>query len=151
MKIAHGERVREVRIEGDSAVLDGARVVMGVSADGAAGAILDVGGTRHRIRAARSGEKAFVWCDGIVYEFSLARRGDRSASERGDLLAPMPGRIRQTLISEGDAVHRGQVLLVLEAMKMEHAIRAPRAGTVVRLPHRPGDLVEAGAVLVELA
>jgi 3-methylcrotonyl-CoA carboxylase alpha subunit len=150
MKIMCGERVREVRIEGESAVLDGARVAVGFSGDGAAGAILDVAGTRHRIRAARAGEKAFVWCDGVVYEFSLARRVDRGASEHGALVAPMPGRIRQTLVSEGDAVHKGQVLLVLEAMKMEHAIRAPRAGSVARLPHREGELVEAGTALVEL-
>jgi 3-methylcrotonyl-CoA carboxylase alpha subunit len=62
----------------------------------------------------------------------------------------MPGRIRKTLVEPGDSVERGQVVLVLEAMKMEHAIRAPRDGTVTRLDHAEGDLVEAGTVLAEI-
>jgi 3-methylcrotonyl-CoA carboxylase alpha subunit len=62
----------------------------------------------------------------------------------------MPGRIRKTLVRRGDEVARGQVVLILEAMKMEHAIRAPQDGVVTRLEHREGDLVEAGAVLAEI-
>ncbi len=93
----------------------------------------------------------FVWCDGEVFEFQQARRTGRAGAEDGDLLAPMPGRIRQTLVAEGESVQRGQVLLILEAMKMEHAIRAPRDGTVSRLPHRAGDLVDTGTPLVVLA
>jgi 3-methylcrotonyl-CoA carboxylase alpha subunit len=48
-------------------------------------------------------------------------------------------------------VTKGQVVIVLEAMKMEHAIRAPRDGIVTRIAHREGDLVEAGVALAELA
>jgi biotin carboxyl carrier protein len=151
MKIARGEQVRDVRLERDAAVLDGDRLGFRIVEDGAAGLLLEAEGKRHRIRAARQGDRVFVWCDGQVFEFLEARRADRAGSERGDLLAPMPGRIRQTLVSEGEAVQRGQVLLILEAMKMEHAIRAPRDGTVNRLPHREGDLVEAGTPLVVLA
>jgi 3-methylcrotonyl-CoA carboxylase alpha subunit len=62
----------------------------------------------------------------------------------------MPGRIRKTLVRRGDPVERGQVVLVLEAMKMEHAIRAPRDGIVTRLDHVEGDLVEAGTALAEI-
>jgi 3-methylcrotonyl-CoA carboxylase alpha subunit len=62
----------------------------------------------------------------------------------------MPGRIRKTLVNAGDSVRLGQVVLVLEAMKMEHAIRAPRDGMVTRLDHAEGDLVEAGTVLAEI-
>jgi biotin carboxyl carrier protein len=151
MKIAHGKQVRDVRLERDAAVLDGERMGFRVLEDGAAGLLLEAEGRRHRIRAARQAGRVFVWCDGEVFEFLEARRTDRGGSERGDLLAPMPGRIRQTLVSEGEAVQRGQVLLILEAMKMEHAIRAPRDGTVSRLPHREGDLVETGTPLVVLA
>ena len=68
----------------------------------------------------------------------------------GGLISPMPGRVRRILVAEGDAVTRGQVLLILEAMKMEHAIRAARDGRVVRLAFREGDLVEAGVPLVEI-
>jgi 3-methylcrotonyl-CoA carboxylase alpha subunit len=151
MKVAHGDQVRDVRLERDAAVLDGQRVGVRVLEDGAAGWILEADGKRCRIQAARQGDRAFVWCDGEVFEFVEWRRVARTGSEGGDLLAPMPGRIRQTLVSEGETVVRGQVLLILEAMKMEHAIRAPRDGTVNRLPHRVGDLVETGTPLVVLA
>jgi 3-methylcrotonyl-CoA carboxylase alpha subunit len=62
----------------------------------------------------------------------------------------MPGRIRRAFVAPGERVEKGQVLMVLEAMKMEHAIRAPREGVVSRLPHAEGELVEAGVVLVEM-
>lgn len=150
MRISCAERVRDVRLRRGAATLDGERVEFRLDSEGASGALLETGGRRHRIRAARQGDRVFVWCDGEIYEFSRARPADRAGADRGDLLAPMPGRIRKIFVSEGQAVQRGRVLLILEAMKMEHAIRAPRDGTVRRLPHAEGDLVETGAPLVEL-
>ena len=151
MRIASGDRVRDVRLEPRAVSLDGERFEFRVADDGAAGEILEIEGRRHRIRVARRGDLVFVWCDGEVYEFMTVRSTGRPRTEAGDLLAPMPGRIRQTCVSEGEAVRAGQLLLILEAMKMEHAIRAPRDGTVRRLPHREGDLVETGTPLVEIA
>jgi len=149
LRISSGERVRDVRLEREEAVLDGERVGFRIHENGAAGDVIETGGRRHRVRAVRGGDRVFVWCDGQVYEFGRARGPDRGA-DRGDLRAPMPGRIRKNFVSAGEAVKRGQVLLILEAMKMEHAIRAPRDGAVRRVPHAEGDLVEAGTVLVEL-
>jgi 3-methylcrotonyl-CoA carboxylase alpha subunit len=63
----------------------------------------------------------------------------------------MPGRVRRVLVVGGAAVERGQPLLVLEAMKMEHSIRAPRDGVVRRVCVAEGELVDAGVELVELA
>jgi 3-methylcrotonyl-CoA carboxylase alpha subunit len=150
VRIASGDRVRDVRVEPDAARIDGERKEIRSSISGEE-RILEVDGRRHVVWAARSGERAFVWCDGDVFEFVRLARGARSAADSNDLKAPMPGRIRRTLFSEGDPVTRGQVLVVLEAMKMEHAIRAPRDGTVRRVAHRDGELVEAGAALVEIA
>jgi 3-methylcrotonyl-CoA carboxylase alpha subunit len=150
MRIESGGRVRDVRLERDSARLDGEAIAYR-SESSASGGIVEVNGRRHRVVVARRGDRALVWCDGAVFEFAPARSERTGAAHEGDLRAPMPGRIRKTLVSEGQAVTRGDVLLVLEAMKMEHAIRAPRDGTVRRLPHREGDLVETGTALVELA
>jgi propionyl-CoA carboxylase alpha chain len=66
----------------------------------------------------------------------------------GSLLAPMPGAVTAVHVAEGDVVRAGQRLLVLEAMKMQHAIAAPAGGVVRSLRVKPGDQVESGAVLV---
>jgi 3-methylcrotonyl-CoA carboxylase alpha subunit len=68
----------------------------------------------------------------------------------GRLTAPMPGRIVQLLVAAGDPVRRGQPMMVVEAMKMEHTIAAPRDGTIAAVHYAPGDLVEEGAELIAL-
>jgi propionyl-CoA carboxylase alpha chain len=71
-----------------------------------------------------------------------------SEEDEGSLHAPMPGKIVRVAVSEGDRVSDGQVLVVIEAMKMEHSLRAPHGGTVAQVRCRAGDQVSAGAVLV---
>ena len=65
--------------------------------------------------------------------------------------APMPGNILKVNVSVGQTVKAGQVLVVLEAMKMENEIMAPRAGTVAQVPVTKGASVDTGATLVVLA
>jgi 3-methylcrotonyl-CoA carboxylase alpha subunit len=64
--------------------------------------------------------------------------------------APMPGRVVLVKAHPGDVVVAGQELLVIEAMKMELALKAPRDGTVAEVRATEGDFVEADAVLVTL-
>jgi propionyl-CoA carboxylase alpha chain len=66
----------------------------------------------------------------------------------GSALAPMPGGVVRVAVAVGDAVRSGQLLVVLEAMKMEHAVHATTAGTVTELGVAEGDQVETGRVLV---
>src|SRR6185503_15540284 len=73
-----------------------------------------------------------------------------AALAAGGLTAPMPGRVVKVLVGEGEEVAAGQPLVLLEAMKMEHAVAAPAAGRVSRLHVRAGDPVDAGAALVAL-
>jgi len=68
----------------------------------------------------------------------------------GGLVAPMPGSVIELRCAVGDTVDAGQVLVVLEAMKMEHHITAPFAGTVTELPIAVGDQVENGALLLTI-
>jgi 3-methylcrotonyl-CoA carboxylase alpha subunit len=138
-----------------NASIDGEALSLALTLTEAAGPVREivVGGTRFRVAAARSGNRIWVWCEGRTFEFETAREGRRTAG--GDhhgagLAAPMPGRVRRILAAEGVALARGDVVLVLEAMKMEHAIRAPRDGVLKRIRVAEGDLVEAGAELAEL-
>ena len=65
----------------------------------------------------------------------------------GSLLAPMPGSVIRLAVSQGERVEQGQVLLWLEAMKMQHEVRAPAAGVVSELAVAEGEQVDVGAVL----
>ena len=69
---------------------------------------------------------------------------------RRDVRAAMPGKVVSVKVKVGDEVSRNQGLLVLEAMKMENEVPAPRKGRVARIGVSPGQAVEAGALLVEL-
>jgi biotin carboxyl carrier protein len=60
----------------------------------------------------------------------------------------MPGKVIKVGAAQGDMVSEGDSLIVMEAMKMEHTLRAPHRGTVTSVFCAPGDQVEAGAVLV---
>jgi 3-methylcrotonyl-CoA carboxylase alpha subunit len=68
----------------------------------------------------------------------------------GNLSAPMPGKLLAFMVKVGDEVQAGQALAVMEAMKMEHTVAAPAAGTVAELLYAPGDQVAEGAPLLRL-
>ena len=78
-----------------------------------------------------------------------AREGDDPSA--GRLTAPMPGRVTQLFVEAGDTVRRGEPLIIIEAMKMEHTVAAPVDGTVEAVRFAVGDLVEEGAELIALA
>ena len=81
----------------------------------------------------------------------LPRFPDNAQAEfTGGLVAPMPGNVTATHVEEGATVEMGQLLLILEAMKMEHRITAPVAGTVTQLRVSVGDQVDNGELLVVL-
>jgi 3-methylcrotonyl-CoA carboxylase alpha subunit len=153
--VSEGEE-HEVRFEGAFAWIDGRKIPFRAVRRHGALAAVELDGRFAPVRVARDGDRVFVAAAGRVDEIRretgrpAARKGRGSGDHGTGLTAPMPGRIRKTLVRAGDVVQRGQVVLVLEAMKMEHAIRAPSDGTVTRLDHAEGDLVEAGTVLVEI-
>jgi biotin carboxyl carrier protein len=86
-----------------------------------------------------------------VFDIDDGRHFDvAAAAHAGSLSTPLPGVVVSIAVKDGEQVAAGQTLLVIEAMKMEHAIKAPRAGVVKALKHRVGDRVREGAALVEL-
>ena len=78
------------------------------------------------------------------------RRGHAGHHTAGELTAPMPGQVRAVNVSEGDAVAKGQTLLVLEAMKMEIRIHAAQDGIVKKLFVKQGQTVEREQILIEV-
>jgi propionyl-CoA carboxylase alpha chain len=70
------------------------------------------------------------------------------AAAEGSFVAPMPGKVIELRVATGDRVAAGDVLVVLEAMKMEHPMRAAADGVVTEVRVAQGDQVEAGAVLL---
>ena len=72
------------------------------------------------------------------------------AASANAVVAPLAGSVSKILVEEGEAIEAGQVLLVLEAMKMETEITAPKAGTVARILVEKGTAVQGGEGLIEL-
>ncbi len=115
-------------------------------------AVVDLGD--HRVRA------RFVVSEGHVHVHvapttisltrvaRLPRPGGESAADGS--VAPMPGKVLRVLVAVGDAVEHGTTLLIMEAMKMEHAIKASHAGKVAEVRVAAGDQVEGGQLLVVL-
>lgn len=68
----------------------------------------------------------------------------------GVISAPMPGTVLDVRVSEGDKVEAGQIILILEAMKMENEIMAPASGTITSVQVGNGDSVSAGAIMVKI-
>jgi len=113
-------------------------------------AVLEVAGVRRRFEVHHVGDVAYV--DSPLGHSAL-REVDRFPSRAtgpeaaGELVAPMPGVVVRLVARAGDEVERGAVVAVLEAMKMEHRVRAPHGGRVAEVRVREGQTVEAGVVL----
>jgi acetyl/propionyl-CoA carboxylase alpha subunit len=113
-------------------LIDGKRVTAYVSSDGA---------------------KRWVTVNGqtfVLTKSSGAKRRGAGHDHASELAAPMPGQVRSVNISEGEAVAKGQTLLVLEAMKMEIRIQASRDGMIKKLFVSQGQTVEREQILVEI-
>jgi len=107
------------------------------------------GGHRRTARIAASGAHIHVLSEGTMFSFVEEPRFPDHAHQavEGGLVAPMPGKVVKILAAMGQEVAAGAPLVVLEAMKMEHTVRAPDAGTVRALHVAVGDQVDAERLL----
>lgn len=137
--------------------------------------IVEIDGERRVVDAQKlEGDFYSILGDGRSYEVSVERDGDgylvrhgaamqrvsmtdpgRQARESAQaaggplaLTAPMPGKVVRVLVGEGDAVEAGQGVAVVEAMKMENELEAPKAGTIRSIKVTPGQSVDGGATLM---
>ena len=97
-------------------------------------------------------QRVVVFAEGTAFEFALASRGTGTTHglHDGEIEAPMPGKVTAVDVSQGEKVAKGQRLLTLEAMKMEHALTAPFDGTVAELSANTGAQVTEGQLLVKI-
>lgn len=98
-------------------------------------------------------EALLVFCGNQPFEFSLSANNYAladPAQQANGAVAPMHGRLTEVLVAIGDAVDEGQPLAVVEAMKMEHTLRAPKAGKVDEIFFQQNDVVDSGAVIIGL-
>lgn len=105
-------------------------------------------------RVSRDKDRVRVWMAGRVAEFSVPSIDHStlagSSHSQDHVRAPMPGTLVKLLVSKGDPVTENQIVAVVEAMKMEHPLRAPRDGSVEDVFGIPGQIVDADAVVVSL-
>jgi pyruvate carboxylase subunit B len=142
-----------VEVHGNTFIVNGHPMVVGFADDGR----VTVDGIAYEV--AVDGESAII--DGIAHQIQVSGLDAEPASIRsaspapsasgvGAVRAVMPGSIVRVLVTVGDDVTADDVLLVLEAMKMENELHAPTAGVVTAIHVEPGQAVEMNAVLVEI-
>jgi biotin carboxyl carrier protein len=110
-------------------------------------------GCSHLLRFAHQEGRRFLHVDGHTLEYTRDEGAGKTARRRaahGDLSAPMPGTVTQVLVRDGEQVAQGQPLVIVEAMKMEHVIRAPHATRVRTVHVNPGDQIDGGTVVAEI-
>lgn len=149
-----GETVMAIRAasRGDGAfrlLLGDVTVIARTGPDG-----ISVDGVLHRTRVVRQGDELTVIHRGRNHEFALIDPlmppGARGAGD-DRVVAPIPARITHVLVRAGDLVTKGAALIVLEAMKMEITLTAPRDGTIDVIRYIVGDMVEEGTELIHFA
>jgi len=114
--------------------------------------VLDVNGIRLTFNVHRVGNVSYVDSpEGSVALRELSRFPlPAPEAAEGSLIAPLPGAVRRVLVVPGQRVRAGELLLTLEAMKLEHPVHAPSAGVVASLPVHPGAEVDTGELLAVL-
>ncbi|NJP89103.1 ATP-grasp domain-containing protein [Nonomuraea sp. FMUSA5-5] len=148
----HAAQVRGLPEESADVLLDGAAVPARIRRSGAELAVT-IGGRTARYLCVRDGDTLWLGRDGASWSFTrhlIGDPGDRAgaaAAADGVVRSPMPGTVLVVKAQQGERVSEGQPLLIVEAMKMEHTVTAPRDGVVSELSARPGQPVDMDAVL----
>ena len=144
----HGEHHVEYDVTAGIAAVDNTEVrVADATPDRV---VLEAGNETVSFDVARYGDQRFVDSPLAPAYLEVLPRYPSSVTPEsaGSLRAPMPGKVIRVDVVEGDEVEEGQVLLVMEAMKMEHTVRSPLGGTVTEVLCASGDQVEADSVLI---
>jgi acetyl/propionyl-CoA carboxylase alpha subunit len=156
MRLVCGDETIDIEVgdgEGEARVtVAGQTFEMGVEPVGPGTFVCRQGDRRQTFHCIRDADIVHLFWGGRVYRLEEETERSRASHRHvgGGLEAPMPGKVIAVKVAPGDTVGKGDELVVVEAMKMENAVRAPRAGRVKSVSARVGDMVSPGVVLVEL-
>jgi geranyl-CoA carboxylase alpha subunit len=153
--VSIGDRQESVTVEKDAAtwsVRRGDRVdTIEIVAPGEGRAVLRINGRLHDVAFVTTADGLQFTLDGETWTASVGQQGRaRRPHHEHSMAAPMPGLVLKISIGPGDDVRKGDPLIVLEAMKMEHQIVAARDGRVAAVHCTVGELVQPGVDLVSL-
>ena len=153
--VTNGDDTLKVPVSAGGAVhVDPGETSLRVAAVGPDTYRVSDGNSSWLVTVAGDGDERQAFVDGEVFTFD-ARPGDakprRSRAVADLLAAPMPAKVTGILVKAGEKVSRGDLLITLEAMKMELPLHAPRDGTVASISCREGELVQPGVRLMELS
>jgi 3-methylcrotonyl-CoA carboxylase alpha subunit len=131
--------------------LPGGAVLAAGEQDGDTRIAANLGGRRIHASVVRDGDTLTVFTAGTMHR--LERERPQAVEEEdptGRLVSPLPGSVIEVLVAEGATVDKGQPLMIIEAMKMEHTIVAPHSGRIAQIYFGSGDQVEEGAQLLAM-
>jgi 3-methylcrotonyl-CoA carboxylase alpha subunit len=111
---------------------------------------IDFGGVRSHATVARTASGLTVFAGGTSHRLDFEKSAAFDEEDpSGRLVSPLPGSVIEVLVSRGETVEKGQALMIVEAMKMEHTIAAPKRGVVGQIYFAKGEQVAEGAQLLE--
>ena len=142
--------IAHYRAAGYELELPGGRMLVSGAAGDDGTMTADLAGTRLRATVVHHGSALTVFASGTSHRLEFEKVATIEEEDpSGRLVSPLPGSVIQVLVGAGDAVAKGQPLMIVEAMKMEHTISAPRAGKVRQIYFTAGEQVAEGAQLLE--
>ena len=153
VRVRQRKRTLELCLGSDYAMVDGVRKGVSDVVWNAGRLDCQIDGQRISANVVRAGEDVFVMCGGDTQRFALNvddSDGYAQVAAVNLVLSPMPGQVISVSVAVGDRVAAGDVLLVVEAMKMEHSITAPRSGLVTAINCAAGDRVDDDVELIIL-
>ena len=129
--------------------LSGGEMLVRGEAEGDNHMVADLDGVRVTATIVREPEALTVFVFGACHRLEREQLASVEDEEPGGLLvSPLPGSVAQVLVEEGQTVGKGQALMIVEAMKMEHTISAPHDGRVAQIYYAAGEQVAEGAQLL---
>jgi len=153
LSVAHGDRTYRVTVADDGAVSVDDVSVRVTRAPLRGEVVVERGELVQRVFAEAVGDAIWAFHDGRVYELAVDSEENgrrRTTRHQGSLVAPMPAAVVAVLATPGASVKRGDVLMILEAMKMELPVRAEADGTVVAVHCHEGEMVQPGRPLADV-